>query len=124
MPLRDLFWLTAAIAIFFAVARFVPLKQFDFRSMNHLTVLVASLTVTALGGTWSALGSRSWWARLACLLVLIGGVSMFNPGLFPRGPSWEVWLGGVRTYSALAIFAFGSLLIFRVRGWRLVWRRS
>jgi hypothetical protein len=124
MPLRDLFWLMATIAIFFAVVRFVPLKQFDFRGMNMLIGLVASLCAIALGGTWFALGSRSWLLRFACLLFLIGGVSAFNPGLFPPGPRWEMWLYGLRVYSPLAIFAFGSLLIFRVRGWRLVWRRS
>jgi hypothetical protein len=120
IPLRDSFWLMATIAIFFAVARFVPLKLLDARSLTALLLMIATFSIAALGGTWSAMGPRTWWARFACLLVLVGGISIFHPPLFRTSLTWAGWFNGLRPFLLLAIFSFGSLLVFRVRGWRLV----
>ena len=120
VPLRDSFWMMTTIAIFVAVARFVPLKEFDFRSVSMLLTFAAGFSIAAFGGAWSALGPRSWWARIACMLVLMVAVGAVHPQLFQNGLSWKDWLGSLRIFAPLAVFSFGSLLIFRLRGWRLV----
>jgi hypothetical protein len=120
IPLRDSFWLMAAIAILVAVARFVPLKEFDFRSMAQVFAWVAGLSIAALGGAWSALGTRSWLTRVVGMVIVVPGVSAVLTLFFQNSLSWHEWLGGMRAFSPLAIFSFGSLLIFRLRGWRLV----
>ena len=123
IPLRDSFWLMATIAILVAVARFVPLQQFDFRSLNMLAIVCTSFAVAALGGAWSASVPRAWLTRIVCLLVVIAGSSALHPQLFQTGISWNDWLGGLRAFSPLAIVSFGSLLIFRVHGGRWVMPR-
>jgi hypothetical protein len=122
MPLRDLFAIVGALAVFLAVARFVPFQGTVLRDTGIIITHVVAGLGSATVGVWAALSPRGWllrWTVFSCAIVTFACL----PGLYDsRFWSWtNVWMF-LRFTAATAVFVAGSLMAFRVRGWR--WLRT
>jgi hypothetical protein len=122
MPLRDLFAVISALAVFLAVVRFVPLQGIVMNDLAMIVTYVVAGLGSASVGVWAALSRRHWTLQLACFVCAILAFACL-PGLYDsRFWSWKNWWYFIRFPAATAVFVAGSLLAFRARGWR--WMRT
>ena len=122
--LRYLLWWTTGLAVLLSMIQCIGLFPEDSGNVywlfiwfwrNHSLGMI-SIALIALAAVWAALGSR--W--LVLRVILLGAVSQATlPDVYIAK-----WPDSV-IFSNLPFIAWltGSLLIFRVVGYRIVWRR-
>ena len=119
VPLRDLFVVFIVAGLLFAVLRLIPAGVYDRRSLEMLTILLAMVAISAVGGVWPALSPCHWLLRVIGFGVLVTSAvsvyAIFNSGL----RNWQAWPEQLRYAGLISGFTCALLLIFRVRGWRL-----
>jgi hypothetical protein len=120
IPLRDIFLVIAAAGSLFAVMRSFPSRTVDNQWAGMLTLLVVTTAVVAIGGTWTALSPRPWLTRLIVFGLLVLPAGSVHSLVFPQFYNSFVWMWQLRFAALVMGFSCASLLIFRVRGWRLI----
>ncbi len=123
-PLRDIFFLTAVVAVLCSVVRLAPLPKGNVFELGFIEGLMNCLlmAVNAMVASWCALSRRVIWVRWSVwlanslLCVLLGVV--FAAWLH-RSTNYQ-WIaeyhGVVQTTGSIAVFF--SLRAYRWRGWR------
>ncbi len=114
LPLKDALLWTAAVGLLFAVARLLSPELLSLVDLMRLIMVGAFLAVSATGGIVSALGRRPlWYVPLACVVAAAGAwtVSALCSNLSLR---WSMCL-----QLSTVTMTVGSLLVFRVHGYRL-----
>jgi hypothetical protein len=125
--LRDLLWLTAAVAVTLLLAQQMQLpREFDeFRQLRWLeTVWVGLMCLTqvlvAVAAFWAALSQRPFWQRvtmgLAAAAVVAAAVPLAFQAFNVHLPFW----GWFRGHMLAGLYVFAALMLFRLRGYRLV----
>lgn len=123
-PLRDIFVITVAVAIFFAVIRFVPLHQIQVWSWGALEVIVYSLllSIHVLCAIGCALSSHARWARIAiwlgvATLMPLAGIA-FQAKLHRTANYLSIAEFHISVHTAATIAVFSLMHVYRWRGWR------
>ena len=119
LPLRDLFFIIAAVGVLLAFARFVPRPRGDLQAVKFVGLTVCVMAGSAICGAWAALSPRHWLVRLVVVTTLVGGLGSIHSLLLSQFANWPAWLLQVRMMAMPALFTAASLLVFRARGWRL-----
>jgi hypothetical protein len=119
IPLRDLFFITAACAALFAVVRFVSPHVFAAREAAELALIAITSSLTGVAATWAGLSQRHWIVRLLLLSLIVLAAGSVLPTVFPNYRYWVNWRYVAKYQAFIAIFASGTSLIFRSHGWRL-----
>lgn len=119
IPLSDSLILTAAIALFFAVMRFVVPGARPIFVLAQFSILGITLAMVVFVATWAALSSQSRVVRwgLSGLVVPLVGVL---PCWFVFGQQFAaIWWWCELVYVLSASTVFLSLEVFRLHGYRL-----
>jgi hypothetical protein len=115
VTLRDVFSLTIAFAILFAVAKWLP-TAYSFWSRVHswffLRFLISVVAIPSLLAFWTAMGRSSWVARWGLTAVLIIGNEILSMTITNNTVPWQSVLFAV----VPTLFCFYA---YRLRGWRL-----
>jgi len=112
-PPDALLW-TAATALLFAVARLLSPGLLSLEDLMRLIMVGVFLTASATAGIVSALGRHPlWYVPLACVVAAAGAwtASVVCSSLSLR---WSMCL-----QLSTVTTTIGSLLVFRVHGYRL-----
>ncbi|MBI2479626.1 MAG: hypothetical protein HYV60_13640 [Planctomycetia bacterium] len=119
IPLRDLFFITAAVAALLAVVRFVTPHMFAAHEAAALALIVTTISLTGVAATWAGFSRRHWIVRLLFLSLVVFAAGSVLPAVFPNLRHWYQWRFIAKYQAFIALFTLGTTLIFRSRGWRL-----
>jgi len=114
LPLKDALLWTAATALLFAVARLLSPELLSLGDLMRLITVGVFLAVSATAGIVSALGRHPlWYVPFACVVAAAGAwtASAVCSNLSLR---WSMCL-----QLSTVTMTIGSLLVFRVHGYRL-----
>jgi hypothetical protein len=124
--LRDLLLLTAAVAVTLLLAQQMPLTlvRYSLRGLGWLlTTALLGLTcftqvLVAVAAFWTALSQRPFWQRVAVALAAAAVVAAAPLALraYILVPIWS-WFRG---HMLIGVYIFAALMLFRLRGFRLV----
>ncbi len=113
VALRDVFSLTMAFALLFAVVRWLPAadwsQAFLFWEINMFAIAIA---ISRLLAFWTALSRASWFARWGIWAALIIGSEILSMTITKHTIPWVIILSAV----VPTLFCFYA---YRLRGWRL-----
>jgi hypothetical protein len=114
--LRDLFFITAAVALLLAVVRLVSPDVYEVRDVGELAIMVTTVSLTSCCATWAGFSSWHWLWRLSLLVLIVVVDGAVPLAVFPAS------VGYIFKYQAfIAMFALSTSLVYRARGWKLRW---
>lgn len=118
LPLRDLFFITAAVAALLAVVRLVSPHTFAAREAAELALIAITVSLNGVAATWAALSRRHWIVRLVLLSLVVLAAGTVLPAVFPDHRHWYHWRFIAKYHAFIALFTVATALIFRSHGWR------